>query len=598
MSEFEKRGIARFIKNLDNLRDPNYLTQTRKTTKVSGETVTNLVLWATDGSPFDTNRYFYDLGGNIYRETSGGTWSNLRTVSSAAGNGFLMFDDYLYYALNAELGRYGKLSGTPAFSDAFLSDGTTDKDPGTDASLTTGATGSTYAVTTSITETATHRQTFVPTRDPLKAIAIDIATVGTTADWTITVHDSNNTTIGSVTKANATLATQVNTFTFSTPLRVVPGNSYHYHVTATNTTGTPAVDTGTASDLEDSYFITYFGILISATWHPIAAIDDVVVIGNKDYLAYWDQATYNPNYIKLRAGMQVRSLASFDEFIVAAAFMGDTFEEAEFARLYFWDGIGTTINFYTDVTFGAPNVVCNHANNLFGVYGNRGQIKQGNSPFQTVRDIVPNLADGKVIEVYPGAITSFEDRLLIGYSGLTDDSSIDQGVYIIGSQSNEDPVSMSLGYVLSTGTTTGTSVKIGCVKSFGSDLYIGWRDGATYGVDKVAAGDTLAASGSWESTVFDGGKTNKDKSALNLVVTFESLASGETVTPKYDINRSGSFTTGTVGGSGDTRVNFVINKRFKEIEFGFDFTSSSNTALKITGIYFFYDDLEEEAREI
>src|SRR5688572_12118697 len=113
----EKRGIAgsaRFVKNLTPHEDDSYLTLSAKASKVSGETVTGLVKWAVDGSPWDTNRYFYDDGGDLYQETSGGTWSLLRdgaTIGNgAAGQGLTTYDDYLYYPTSTTIGRYGPLS--------------------------------------------------------------------------------------------------------------------------------------------------------------------------------------------------------------------------------------------------------------------------------------------------------------------------------------------------------------------------------------------------------------------------------------------------------------------------------------------------------
>ena len=164
----EKRDIAnsaRFTKNLNPFEDPSYITLARKATKVSSTTVVTLPTWMEDGSPWATDRYVYDEGGKFYKVTSSDVFSVLRTVSGGAGEGLKVFDDYAYYALAAELGRYGKLSGTPAFNDSFLSDGTTDKD---DSGGGTGATD--YSTTTGINEGATHRQTIAPTKDPLKAI--------------------------------------------------------------------------------------------------------------------------------------------------------------------------------------------------------------------------------------------------------------------------------------------------------------------------------------------------------------------------------------------------------------------------------------------
>jgi len=472
----EKKDIpnsVRFSKNLNPFEDTSYITLARKTTKVSGSTVTTLPTWMEDGSPWSTNRYFYDEGGKIYQETSGGAWSSLRTVSGGAGEGLKVFDDYLYYALGVSLGRYGKLSGTPAFNDDFLTDGTTNVD------TSGGGTGQTYSTATSIAETATHRQTFTPERDSLKSIIIDINDTGDDPTWTVTVHDSNNTLIGAKTTAFASVTTGDNTFTFATPLRLVINNSYHFHVTTSTTTGAPKVTTNVASDLEGAEFSTIYGILIDTQFHPMESFLDFLVIGNERYLAKWDQATYNPNFVTFAPGFECRALAKFDEFIVAACFKGSSIQEAEEARLYFWDGIQATFNFFNDLKIGAANAITNSNGELIGIYGSDGSMYKNNDPFQEVADKVPKLARGKKVEVYPGAMTNFEGSTLVGISAVTDDSAgLEQGVYEYNSQQSQLMKVLNFPFTISTGTTQGTTLKIGFIKSIGTDLYIGWQDGA------------------------------------------------------------------------------------------------------------------------
>src|SRR3990167_9725715 len=96
----EKKDLtntAKFVKNMNIFEDPAYITLSKKTTKVSGSTVDGLVTWAEDGSPFDTNRYFYDQQGKIYQETSSNVWSTLRTVFFFCFFFFFFFDFFLYF---------------------------------------------------------------------------------------------------------------------------------------------------------------------------------------------------------------------------------------------------------------------------------------------------------------------------------------------------------------------------------------------------------------------------------------------------------------------------------------------------------------------
>ena len=592
----EKKDIpfsAKFTKGLSPFEDPSYLTLAKKTTKVSGSTVTNLVHRIADGSPWDTNRYFYDAGGNIYQETSAAAWSNIRTVSGSAGEGFLVHDNYLYYVQDTDIGRYGPLDNSPAFIDAFTSWWLA-----SDLQTTDGGTGAAdYVPPTSISEAATERQTFTTDHDPIISIVIDVDVVGT-GDWTVTLHDRNNRSLGAKTITNASMVVGDNTFTFASPVRVQPKEEYHFHVTSTVADG--GVDTETATDLEGAEFTINYAPLITADFHPMVEMLGGWVIGNERYIGFFDNINgeYNPTKIQMAAGFEARTAYKVEEYIIVEAWKGQSFEECEGARRYFWDGIEQTYNHFEEIPMGAPNAGKGYRNEIYGVYGNRGSVYKGSKPFEKKVDEIPKLARGKKVEVYPGAIAEYEERLVIGYSAVTDDATgFEQGVYEYGSQVSELPVTLNFPYIISTGTTQGTTLKVGALGAFGTDFYIGWRDASTYGVDKVALGDSAIASGAvWESRIFDNNNTDDYKQAIKLVITFESLTTGQSITPKYALERASSFTTGTAASTvGDTSIELFINTLFKEVEFGFNVASSSNTFPIITGVIFVYDDLEPEA---
>ena len=590
----EKKDVAnsaQFTKHLNPFEDPSYITLSRETTKVSGTTVTDLVYWMDDASPYSTDKYFLGSGGKVYKETSAGTWSNTFTVASCGGEGLKIFDDYLYEAGATTLNRYGKLSGTPAEGADFLSDGTTNIDQ---SATGTGATD--YTPPVAIDETATHRNTITPTRDPVRDIVINVDVVGS-GNWTLTLHDSNNILIGAKTTANGDMVVGDNTFTFATPLRVVIDNAYHYHVTSTVADG--GVDTGTNTDLEASYFVEHFGILIDTDFHMMDEFLNFLVILNNRYIAKWDLSSYNPNLITLAPGFEARCMAKFNEFLVIGAFKGPSIQNAEEARLYFWDGIETTFNYFTDCRIGAPNCLVNSEGSLIGVYGNDGSMYLGTEPFEEIVNKIPKLTRGNYVYSAPGAITTFEGNALIGIGLGTDDgTNLEQGVYEYGSQQEQLPHAFNFPFTVSTATTKSATLKIGMVKSVGSDLYIGWRDNTTYGVDKVALGDDANACASWESLIFDNGDPNKQFLPMNLIITFEALSAGQSVTPKYKLNRAATFTDGTAASTvGDTRVEWPIYTRCKEMEFGFDLASTSNTFIKVTGITLVYDNLSKEGLE-
>lgn len=588
-SKVGEDNSAKFIKQLNVFEQPDSITLSRALTKVSSTTVADLVRWMQDGSPWNTNRYAYDEAGKIYQINSSDTVSLLRTVTGGGGEGLLAFDNYLYYPQATEIGRYGPLDNSPAFQDSFSGWWIASQ-----LQTTGGGTGATdYTTPTSISEAATARQTFDADHDPIISITIDVDVVGT-GDWTVTVHDSANNVIGAKTIANGSMSTGDVVFTFASVLRVSTAETYHFHVTST--VGDGGVDTDVGTDLEGAEFTVQYQALIDADFHPIIEMLGGWVVGNERYLGFFDNATFDPNDIELAPGFEVRTLSKRDEFVVAECWKGASFAEAEEARRYYWDGISPTWNYFEDLKVGAPNALVNHKNELIGVYGNRGSAYYGSGDLQEIIDEVPKLARGKGVEVYPGAIDNYEGKMVIGYSASTDDASgLEQGVYEFGSQTDKLASVLNYPFRLSTNTTQGTSLKIGCVKAFGQDLYIGWRDDTSYGIDKVTAGNNAVASGSWESRVWDGGDTDKYKQAIKVEVTFEPITANQTVTPKYKLDRASSFTTGTsVSTANATRATVYINKLCKEAEWGFNLASSDGSFPAVTGINFIYEPLESE----
>lgn len=584
---------ARKIKALDIFDDPAHITLAKQTTKISSTTVTGLPFFFADGSPWNTNRYAYDSAGKIYQITSADSVSSLRTVSGGGGEGLVVHNNGLYYALATNIGRYYPLNNSPSFNDDLTSwhDITNVQQSG-------GGTGATdYVPPTSISEAATARQTILSIEhDPVVSIVIDVDVVGT-GDWTVTVHDRNNRVVGSKTIANGSMSTGDITFTFDSVLRVETGEDYHFHVTSTVADG--GVDTDSATDLEGAEFTVNFGVLINADFHQMVNFFGGFAIANERYIAFFDKlgGTYSPTQIKLDPGFVVRTMYVVEEYLVVEAWKGQSFSETEESKRYFWDGIESSYNFVEPIE--APNAAFSYRNSLVGIYGNKGAIYEGSKPQTKITEKVPGLSEEKSVEVYPGAIAEYRERLIIGYSGVTDSATLDQGVYEYGSQSSQQSNVLSFPYIISTGTTQGTTLKIGGLGSFGTDLYIGSRDASNYQIDKVSlTSESTDEVGEWRSRWFDNGDPEKTKQAIKLEIVFEALASGQSITPVYEINRSGTEISGTAETTvGETKALLFINSQYREISFGFDMSSSGSTFPKVLGINFLYQGLEDEDDE-
>jgi hypothetical protein len=132
------------------------------------------------------------------------------------------------------------------------------------------------------------------------------------------------------------------------------------------------------------------------------------------------------------------------------------------------------------------------------------------------------------------------------------------------------------------------------VRGIGKDLYIGWQDGSSYGLDRITIDSTFAPYSTWQSLIFDNEKPDKEKLPQEIIVNFEPLTTGQSVTTYYKVDR-GSWVLGQVANTvGDKRAETAIFNRFKELEMRFDLASSSNTILKVYAVTLNFNDLEEE----
>lgn len=548
--------------------------------------------WIVTGSPYDTNKYIITSDAKIYSlDTTDVTLSLLRTITDfdPTGQGLAVFDDYLYYATATTIGRYGKLSGTPAFNDDVFTDGTTNLDKSQAGS------GQTYTTPLAITETAANYFSFTPTKNPIEKIEINIAGKGT-GNWTMTLHDSLNNTVASATYTNGTLSTGVFEFTMSTGQAYIKeGNTYHVHITSTVADGT--VTTGTTADLSTAYYKVYNGILFDTNdWHPMTSHLNFLAIGNKNYLAVWDQATYNPNRLVFAPGFRVRTLTTYREYIVAGCWKGSSVSDVTEGRNYYWDGVSSTFNFFEKIEAGMPNVVHNSKNRLFGIYGHRGAMYLGNDPYRKVQDI-PKIADNKYVEVYPGAVTEWNGRTYYGAPGATDDTGLTVGIYEYGNANDTLPEVLNIPFTF---TSDDGTHKITALKSFGKKLYFcrQYVEGVTtyYSLGYIDLTATTMTYAKYEQLILDGGGTHKTLQPIKLVVTLIPSTS-MSAQLKYRKDR-GSWVYSSVY-SEPTRMEWSLSflGRVNEFEYGFDISSATGTKARITGVFFSYEDFSEEVEE-
>lgn len=445
-----------------------------------------------------------------------------------------------------------------------------------DQSLDTS--GNTYTLVAAINEGATHRQSFVPAKDPQKSIQVLVASVGTDP-WTVTVHDALNRAVATATITAANMNTGDVEFIFSEPWRPVIGQTYHFHITQASADGT--VTTTTSNDLETVDFHTYYQFLVTDTSsHAMTQMLNFMAICNERYLAKLQPGpTYNPHQLTFPAGFRSRCLGKWNEYLAIGVYRGTTIYDFDQGYIFFWDGTHTTYNFYIPVPEGGVNALYGSGGTLYIVAGYQGDVLAytgGDRARKLFR--LPKMTPDVYMEVLPGAITMWQALMRIG-AGVSDSSSVERGVYTYGHVNEGDLDSLSYDYPISTGQRLGT-VEVGCVYPIDQKLLISWRDGTTSGIDVVDPAGNPYTSGTIEFLMKDAGSVNQDKYLQVVRADYETLTEDQSVTLKYRMTRTGSWLTDTnETTNGVSRLNIPASaQRTHEYQVAVDITQSDGSS--------------------
>lgn len=424
----------------------------------------------------------------------------------------------------------------------------------------------TYLLLTTISENSIDRREFTPSVSNLAAISVMFISKSS-ADVTLTVHDSNNTVIGSATLLNANIKGRLawNKFVFSSPLTVTPGGSYHYHLTATAATAVDVISS-VSNSLAGGYYKTHFSMLDSDTsYHTMKVYQNLLCIGNGQFLSTIDDSeVVTREALTFPKGERVRCIETIGDYLAVSTWKG-TLTDGK-SRIYFWDGTAPTFNAFVDIDGVVNSMKNNGENMLFIIHGTQGHISIYTGGITKVRKI--KNAEGAIQTfVNPAATEIWESLLYFGNYGSTSNN-IDTLVYSYGRKSNNYPYSLNKDYPISTGVKT-TAVTIGSILGISASKFlVSWKDtssGTVYGVD-IIDNSNAQSSVNFTTLRFRGGKNadpNREKSPKAVSLRFDPLTANHKITLAYRINGGTNFTTiGTIDATTDSSLVGAVYKSF------------------------------------
>lgn len=574
---------------LDHRSNPSQLTVQPGPRRIDSNTVTDLIL--NMAQVRSGVRYAFGNTGKVYKIDTDNTVGLVDTLPTGT-DGMLYRSDVeaVFFATKRDIRRLSLLPTTPTFDVTLGPSKSTDS-----KSYQSGGTKS-YSVPSTIDEGK--KCSFQPDIEPFYSIKVAVTDKGT-GDWKLTLHDGLNTKMAEVTILAADMQVGMMEFKFTKQIRALVkpnARTYHFHLTSSDGTGTVSV--ATANELSTADYELWADRLVDTVsgFHPMAQFLQYTLIGNGNYLAVWeplsDSDPPNNEFLRHRltfpSGFEVIGVTPTDEFtaIAIAKYADDDSKDFQEGKIIIWDGVAQTYNQIIDVAGGAPESINTHENLPYflvdGVLtcwpGGKNTVKVRRMPNTDThyKEVVD------ATRVYPNMLTVRSNLLHVGFPSVTNNPTVEHGVYSWGSLDKDYPPSFGYDYLISTQRQLigDTPLQLGCIRNFGDEMYISWQDGEKFGLDIVDAFCKPAPVFKYRNRRFDAGAAYKEKKALRNGLYTAALPEGTTIVPTYQIDEEAEVVQSEfLMKEGDTIRECAINNGdFRRIIHGFNGTCESDSS--------------------
>lgn len=607
-------GSFAYSRALDHRTNPSQLSVLPGPRKISAGVLQDLILNIVQVK--SGIRYAYGDQGNVYKiDTANAVTYVNKLPTGSDGMVYRSDSDAIYYATQTDVRRQYPMSGTPAFDQTYG----VSKSIGTAAYRTGGTAATTYTVPVTLVDSdPLNYCSFQPDIEPFYSIKVNVVAKGT-GNVTLALHDGLNNVLATTTITAANMTTGLVEFVFSSQIRALVkpnARTYHYHLTSTVADTTVACSTANSLNTADFELWAYRLIQTNNGLHPMAIFQQFTLIGNGRYLSVWEPLTdsnppnaeFQRHRLTFPDGFEVCGIAVTDEFAVIACekYSTDGTKDFQEGKLFTWDGTAQTYNQVIDVSGGSPEGIRSHENypyftvngTLCAWAGGKNIVKVRTLP--NTRTAFNGIVDAT--RVYPNMMDIKDGLLHFGYPSITNNPVTEHGIYVWGSLDKNYAASLNYAYVPSSmqDLPTGTSLQLGCLRNFGDEMYMSWKDSnGSYGLDIVDNICTPATVAKYRARRFDAGAMYKDKQALKLGLETQALPTGTAITHTYKIddNAEQSLTdsTAVMGATDKHKVAVIKNTstgtNFKRIKIGFDLTTTTATT---TAPVIYADSLEWE----
>lgn len=289
---------------------------------------------------------------------------------------------------------------------------------------------------------------FRPKTNQLSGVSVNIKQKGT-GDWTLYLHDENNTVLGQKTITNANIVDgDMNLFEFASPVNVRKGELHHIHIVTT--TGDGKVQSFYTNNL--SYANMKIYSVGNPSYHPMVVQNMVLYIGDRNYIhqVERDIATslhvYSAWALDFPDKYKAKSLGTFETDLLIGTHIDNRNTGAVAIKWNTWSVSYSESDPLPEVSIDAIIEADNFA--ILAAGTNGVLYAYDGRKARPIKRIPGEYTDQTEARINPNAWAQFRSVPMFGLSNITGEPT-KAGVYSLASWSKDYPEILNLEYPLS-----------------------------------------------------------------------------------------------------------------------------------------------------
>ena len=263
---------------------------------------------------------------------------------------------------------------------------------------------------------------------------------------------------------------------------------------------------------------------------------DTIFIGNLELVASIDSVSaFTTSALDLKSNYEVRDIVPDDIDVIAGA---TDLDNGARSILIKWDG--TSSSWQESWFFNEPILwIANKLGAIYILGGTKGKLYKFPDLENPLVQVPGTYSSTASLSSHNFSKVIYDGFLMFGLYDGGAGNPFPNGIYSYGSKNGKFflPSLNPAEYVISPNKTTG--ITIGGISTDGSNLYVAWKDGASYGVDKINF-SAKYTSAYIEFRVMNL-KREVKKTLGRLPCSFEPLPASCSLTAKYKVDHTASF---------------------------------------------------------